>query len=289
MGRLNISLDCTSIGAFRIALAVVLIIDLVINRFPSATELYSDSGYLTTNALLMYPRTTGITPLYFITSELGVKLFFLLYFLLSVMLLVGYQTRIISILVFICLFSIQDRVLPFIYAADDVLRITAFWAMFLPLESSFSLFEKSAKEKNSSFNNVVSFSILLQISIIYLFNALFKSGEMWQNGTAVSYAVSILDHKTRFSHLFYNNNFLPGLFTYSTKLFQYSIIFLLFMPFYKDKLRFLAFLMIILFHFGLAIFLDVGIFYLTVLPFAILILPENFWNKLKNFLNDKKN
>lgn len=279
----DISLDYRSVGIFRILLSAVLIIDLIVNRLPTSIELYSNDGFLTTTALKYYPRTTGISFLYYITSPGGVRLFFLVYLVFCVLLLVGFKTKYFSVLVFLCLFSIQDRVLPFVYGADDLLRLSAFWSMFLPLDKCFTLFSRKPKATSNiaSFKNILSFTILLQVSLIYLFNGLFKNGETWQDGTAVSYAVSILDYRTDWSYILYENELLSRLFSIITTFFQKSILFLIFFPFMNGKLRIAASILILFFHFGLAPFLDVGLFYLSALPFAILILPTYFWNKLE--------
>jgi hypothetical protein len=269
-------LDLRSISAFRIALSFSLLLDFFIYRLPAVTLLYSNAGMMSSKTAAAYPDASSFSLLYYISEPPIVILFFGIYFLLLILLLVGFKTKITSVVCFVFLYSIQQRVAPFLYGGDDVLRVALFWAMFLPLGDRFGV-KNSNKVALNNYKGFAAFAILLQISLIYFFNAALKSGETWSDGTAVAYAASIFEHQAKFSHIIIENETLSSVLTFATKAFEYCVPLLIFSPFYNNKTRFVASLIIILFHFGLIPFLDVNTFYLSTLPFAVILLPSGFW------------
>ncbi|NES72609.1 MAG: hypothetical protein F6K24_49165, partial [Okeania sp. SIO2D1] len=131
-------LDLRSLALFRVGLALVIIVDLII-RAGDLRSLYSDAGVM--------PRTLlkEITnPFYWsinsISGEPFVQgLIFLIVGLIAIALLVGYRTRLATIAMWAFVISIQNRNPALSFAADHVLRALLFWAMFLPLGASYSI------------------------------------------------------------------------------------------------------------------------------------------------------
>jgi hypothetical protein len=275
------NLDLRAIAAYRIVLALVLIIDFFVYRLPSRIALYSNEGFISANTAMEYPDSSPFSLLYYITSPQMVLVFFMLYFLLCVALLIGYKTSVVCVVTYIFYYSIQERVAPFMYGGDDALRIALFWAMFLPLNKRFSIFTNAKTETSDHhYSGIAAFAVLLQISLIYFFNAALKTGETWGDGTAVAYAASIFEHQAKFSYIMIENEGLSKLLTFCTKFFEYCVPLLVFSPFFNNKTRITAALLIISFHFGLIPFLNVNTFYLSTLPFAIILLPPSFWDSL---------
>ena len=275
----SFALDYRSIGAFRVVLAVVLILDLLIYRFPSLVELYSNAGSLSPETAKAYPDGSPFSLLYYITSKVGVQLFFLVYLILCGLMLLGYKTRYIIVPIYICLYSIQFRVSPFLYGGDDLLRVATFWAMFLPLDKRFSIESKAIDENQpNKYIGLASVAVLLQISFVYFFNAVLKSGETWSEGTAIGYAVSIFEHSAKYSHVLIENYSLSAFLTFITRAFEYAIPFLIFSPFKNEKARLMALILVFLFHYGLIPFLNVNTFYLSALPLIIILVPSYMWN-----------
>src|SRR5690606_2777575 len=107
-------------------------------------------------------------------------------------LIAGYKTRVMAVLVWIFLFSIQVRNPLVSSAADTLLRLMVFWGMLLPLGAMWSVDAKRQRERlalSMPFLSVASAGLVLQIAMMYWFTAWMKSGDQWrEDGTALYYA-----------------------------------------------------------------------------------------------------
>src|SRR5690606_16854739 len=97
------------------------------------------------------------------------------------MLLVGYQTRVATILSYILLTSVQGRNYLILQGGDDILRTMLFWSMFVPLAARFSVDAVlRARHPNASAVpiRVVSLGTLAlasQLLVMYLVSGILKS------------------------------------------------------------------------------------------------------------------
>src|SRR5680860_1821634 len=84
--------------------------------------------------------------------------------------LVGYRTRLMTVIVWILIVSIQVRN-PFVLSgADSLLRVLLFWAMFLPLGAAWSVdrYRKPAAFTNArQFLSIATIGLFLQIALMY--------------------------------------------------------------------------------------------------------------------------
>ena len=116
----------------------------------------------------------------------------------SVCLVIGYRSRLASILVFVGILSFERRN-PFIFNAGDVLvRNLAFYVMLAPTGAALSLDAwRKAREKFWDFPKRTPWAMRLiqvQLSVVYASTVWAKvRGTDWNNGTAVSYALRLDD------------------------------------------------------------------------------------------------
>jgi hypothetical protein len=116
----------------------------------------------------------------------------------SLCFLVGYRTRLASVIVFVGILSFQHRT-PSIFNAGDVLiRICAFFLMFAPAGASFSV-DRWRKHRDHfwEFPARAPWALRLiqvQVSVLYLASVWEKlHGAAWRNGTAVSLSLGLQD------------------------------------------------------------------------------------------------
>src|SRR5581483_3489812 len=132
------TLDLRSLAVLRIGTGILLLSDFI---------LYSrDLGaFFTDNGVL--PHQFALNRLlpwsYSIHALNGSFAFEIVLFLISVffagMLIVGYKTRVATIVSWILLISVQNRI-PIIGAGDDLLlRMILFWGIFLPWNAVYSV------------------------------------------------------------------------------------------------------------------------------------------------------
>ena len=118
--------------------------------------------------------------------------------LASLCLIVGQDTRVAAVVVFVGVLSLERRN-PFVFnAGDGLIRVIAFYLMFAPSGESLSLDRwRHARKTFWEFPARAPWALRLmqvQLSILYLASVWAKlAGETWNDGTAVSYAVRLED------------------------------------------------------------------------------------------------
>ena len=202
--RTYFSFDPRTLGLFRICLGATLLLDLFF-RSKVYEHFYSNDGLLPNHTLLWAPPAPRLFSLFFTLSTpteaaVGMAICGLVF----TSLLVGYRTKLSQIASFICLVSLNTRVSPLENGGDMVMNILTTFTMFLPLGKRFSidsvaasmrrrvehqpsdLFDRAAMrvpvERTVS---IVVFALILQLTLIYFFNVVHKTGETWHDGSAV--------------------------------------------------------------------------------------------------------
>ena len=187
--------DLRSLAVFRIVLALLVLTDLA-GRITNLSAHYADDGVLPREVLLeegiLHPWAFSLN---LINGEPAFQaLLFGLLALAAVGLLVGYRTRLMTVVVWLLLLSIHFRNPLLSGAGEPLLRLLLFWAMFLPLGAMWSLdrARKSVPQQWSTyFFSLGTVGLFMQIAFMYWFTALQKSGAEWRtDGTALYYALS---------------------------------------------------------------------------------------------------
>lgn len=112
----------------------------------------------------------------------------------------GFLTRISSIIVFVCLASLDERNLFITHSGDTFLRVTGFFLMFAPAGACLSVDRlirvKAGKETGVPEARAPWAQRLIQfeLSLLYFAAAYSKAqGELWINGTALYYVYRLED------------------------------------------------------------------------------------------------
>lgn len=280
----NISLpkaDQRSLDLFRIGLALILIADLVINKWPFALRFYSDQGVLPFESVLeMTQKNEDLwlrewTLMKYFESITAIKIFFSVTLCVYISLLIGFRSRLSSIVAFILLWSIHQKNWLVLSGPDEIIINLLFLSIFLPLGHRFGI-EKSTRDKNQLLTPS-TFAIFFFVGMTYFFNAWLKNGEIWQKGDALSYA--LMEHlwtKPQAAWLLQYEDLCLFL-THSTKWIEYSIPVLIFFPWKNYWTRGLAIFFLLGLHWTIFIFLDLGLFPAIVPVYCILLIPTEFW------------
>ena len=265
-------LDTRSIGAFRVALGVVLIADLLKFRWPNLEAFYGIDGILPPD--MAAPVTLGI--LQDIPNATGVHAAFALTLAAYSLYAVGFYPRLSGCFALWCLWNIHDRA-PLVVATDDqaVICLLA-WSLLLPLGEQFSVTRRVPPRQVHS---VATCGIVLQVAIIYVSNAMPKTGWTWREGVAISFALledlwvnpGPAEWLARYADL-------CRFFTYAVRPAEFSIAFLILCPIFNGITRTLAAVVILLFHGTIFVFISVGFFPLITASWALLILPSSVWD-----------
>lgn len=275
--------DLRSLAVFRVVLAVLVLADLT-SRATDLSVHYADKGVLPRTVLVEEVLSRWAFSLNLMNGEPFFQaLLFGVAALAALGLLVGYRTRLMTIVVWVLLLSIQWRN-PLVGGADGpMLRLLLFWSMFLPLGAYWSLdraLKGAVSRPSSRFLSVATVGLFMQIAFVYWFTAVLKSGPEWRvDGTAIYYALSIDQISTPIGTYLLDFPELLEVMTFATLGFEAVGPFLLFFPFFTGPVRTGTVLAFMGLHFGIGLTMDIGIFPWVSALCMVCFLPGWFWEK----------
>ena len=266
----------------RIAIACTVLGDLII-RMGSLEAHYTQHGVWPANLVFTFIGKPGAWSFHCLYDTYAWEVFlFGFHVLLGLTLLLGYKTRITTVLLWLFTISLHNRNIYILQAGDDLLRLTLFWGIFLNWGSHYSIDSKLA-QKSSNSPMVAQAGYLMLLVSVYLFTVLLKSGDEWRvDGTAVYYALSLEQLRLPFTGDWLYAH--PLLMQWITRLvygIEIMIPLLLLWPSHKKITFGLAFVLILLLHIGIGLTLYVGLFFFINMVTAIALLPESFFIKLE--------
>lgn len=257
---------------------------------------YSQRYYLWGNQGIISNEMTGSTNLYSLSnSDIYFNIIYHIGILLSVLFIIGYKTRLVSIINFIFYFSLLERNPMISDGGDNILRVCLFYLLFADMSRYFSIDSKKTNQRSNSlktkitniFHNIACIATIIQISILYLVSGLYQIiGEMWHNGTAIYYIMQV-DQFSRgiLTPLISNNTYLIVILTYLAIIIKIAFPFLLFNKYTK----YFIVLCIVGFHIGIAYGMGLITFSLTLIVLEFIVLTDQeyktFYHKYKHIKN----
>lgn len=273
------SLDTRSLSLMRIGVSLVALFDLII-RFTDLEAHYTNTGVLPISLLQEQLWNEYWFSFYTIgTSATIVGMLMLVHGASIISLLIGYQTRIFTIVVWLFTLSIQNRNPLLGQGGDDLLRLILFWGIFLPWGSFFSIdANRSAVPLSNKFVGLAGFGYLLLGFSMYFFSALLKNGKDWVVDHQALYYVLNLDMVALplGKHLL-DYPRLCKVLTMAVYYFELIAPFLLFVPFWVSRFRWMFITATCLLQIGFACTLYVGIFPFISVAVLLGLLPSTIW------------
>ncbi len=277
----RIGIDTRVLAIFRISLGVLLLADLFL-RSRNLAAFYTDSGVIPLSVLTT--RFAGLSKLS-IHALSGALWFqaalFVVAGIFAVMLLLGYWTRLATVVSFVLLVSLHARNPVLLNAGDSVLRRLLLWSIFLPLGERFSVDSLLREGYRRRIVSLASGGILLQVVTIYTVNALFKlRGDLWMRGVAVQYVFSLHNVLTGFGELLANYPTLLDVFDRVWLVMVVASVLLILLTGWSRAV--FASLFIVM-HFGMLLTMRLGLFPLISITALLLFLPSVVWDTAAQF------
>lgn len=287
-------LDLRALALLRIFLSLILLIDLVF-RYADLKAFYTAVGVLPVEALFQfhwnpfYFSFLTTSDNYYIQSVL-----FLLNLMCVLCLLVGYRTKLFTVVVWVFLISIHNRTPLVMQAGDHLLRMLVFWAIFLPWGYVLSMdaYRKSVERKSYSYESFASLAFICQIVFLYYFSALLKSSGEWRSEfTAIYYALSIDQIIRPVGEWLYPHYELLKVMTAGVYYVELFLPLLLLVPFYHVWLRTGVIVGMIMLQLGIFATLNAGLFTATSIVMMVGLLPapvlDKVWPKVSTSLSQQ--
>ena len=275
--------DLRSLAAFRIVMSLVVLGDLA-NRSTDLVAHYTDQGLMPRSVLL----EEVANPWWFSLNLMNGQPFFqaLLFgvaALAALGLLVGYRTRLMTVIVWALVLSIEFRNPLLSTSGNVLLHVLLFWAMFLPLGAVWSV-DRALKVTSSRislrFLSVATFGLFMQIAFMYWFTALMKTGREWRvDGTALYYTLSLGRYASPLGDYLLQFPELMEMLTFATMGLEAFGPFFLFFPFFTGPIRTATVMAFMSFHLGIYLTMDIGHFPWLAGLCMVCFLPTWFWDR----------
>lgn len=277
-----LGIDLRSLAVFRISLGVLILYDLLV-RAAALTAHYTDAGVLPREVLYeAYPRLWFLSLHVLGGSAVFQGVLFVLAGLAAVALAVGYRTRLATVLSWGLMLSLHVRNPAVLNSGDTLFLLLLFWSMFLPLGARFSIdaARGPVKRPARSTLSVATLGLLLQVFYVYYFSALWKTHPVWMtDATAVYFALSLDRFTTTFGQwLLHAPSELLRMLTKATWWLELVGPVLAFFPVWNGPIRTAVAGAFMLFHVGLGLALELGIFPYVCIAAWLVFLPGWFWD-----------
>lgn len=280
-----VGIDPRGLAALRIGLGAVLLADLA-TRTVRFRALYTDSGVFP-RAFLDPPLRQWILPLHALSGTFWWEaLLFAVAAGFALALLLGWHSRVASVASWVLLTSLQVRNPVVLNFGDEILRLAAFWSMFLPLGRCWSLDARrlgARGDPRAPECSIATAAYLSQIAFIYFFTALLKTGPDWrEDGLALYYALHMDIWVTSLGLWVREIPGLLGFATRATLILESVGPFALFAPVWWIRtLTVLAFWAL---HLGIAASYWLGIFPWADLVVLVPFFPPRVWDALERWV-----
>ncbi|MCC5807722.1 MAG: HTTM domain-containing protein [Opitutales bacterium] len=289
------ALDLRSVALFRVFLGALMIFDLAM-RFPFAELFLSDAGALSrADHLRIFNRPWSLSVYMMVGEPAQVRLLFGLHAAAALGLVLGYRTRLMAVVCWVMLVSLQHRNPLVLNGGDTLFAVLSFWAVFLPLSARWSVDAAltrgrqdggnpaetvSAPNNSNRYHALPGAVFVLQICLVYAFTLTLKSGELWRNGEAVGYVLHNIGIIRAGGLWMQQFDWLHPFLTQATFHWEWAGIALLLIPWWNTATRFAAVAGFVTFHASLGWTLDLALFPHVCIAAWLALLPGAFWDSL---------
>ena len=269
--RARLGVDSRAIAAFRIALGVLLLVD-VLTRARHLRALYTDAGILPRSAVLVeyggpYELVLSLPDPWYpvLLFPIGV--------LCAIALIAGVRPRLSVFAGLLVVLLLQMRNPYVLNGGDVLLRILFVWALFLPYDDT------ALGGQGRQLFTVATAGLVLQAMVVYAVNATHKlDSEMWLAGDAVTTVLAteqytyllggVLGEALAGTGLLVAANYAWVLLLVSSPLLVLS----------TGRLRTALVSVFALFHVGMLLTVSVGHFPLVSLGALVVLYPPSAWD-----------
>jgi hypothetical protein len=275
----GVRIDTRTLAVFRIVAGLLIIADLLL-RSRNFSFYYTNDGAVPRELAQTMSSEGAFSVYHYVNDPAAIAALFVVQGLIAIQLIVGYKTRIATILSFLLVVSLDHHNPLVLSYADTLFRLLLFWAIFLPLGERWSVDAIHAgREPRGSIASVASALILGQMVFMYVVNGLHKRhDELWTGGEATPLIMGL--HDTTFFLAPYLREFqtllqMGGL-TWFYMLLLSPLLFVL-----RGRLRMALVAMFMGSHASFIVTVRIGAFPYVAMAGVLLFLQAQFWTDLR--------
>lgn len=275
------TVDTRSLAAFRVFVGLLVVADLVL-RSRNFSFYYTDDGVVTEELARWW--TNDAFSFFYLTSDPTlIALLFVIHGLVALQLIVGYKTRIATVLTFLFVISLDHHNPLVLSYADTLFRMILFWAIFLPLGERWSV-DAVHRDRTPriSFVGLASVFALGQMIFMYTLNGLHKyPSELWQTGEGTPLVFGIDEMTFLLGDTMRN---VPTLLEYGGMLWFHMLLASSLLLLLRGRWRLPLIAMFAGAHLSFAVTVRIGAFAYVALAGLILFVQSPFWEGGKTVL-----
>ncbi|MFP8951874.1 HTTM domain-containing protein [Natrialbaceae archaeon A-arb3/5] len=274
-----VRIDTRTLAAFRIGAALLILADLVL-RSRNFVIFYTDDGVVP-QSLAMEAAPIAVPGIYHLaTGPATTAALFVLHGLIAVQLLVGYKTRLATVLSFLFVLSLDLRNPLVLSYADVLFAWLLLWAIFLPLGDRWSVDAVHAdREPRGAVAGIGSALILLQMVTMYVVNGYHKSqSELWTSGEAAVLVLGLDDTTFLFGDLV---RAVPTALQYGGLTWYYMLLFAWALLLARGRVRTALVGAFVAVHLSFGLTVRIGAFPYVAIAGVALFLQASFWDDLR--------
>ena len=181
------AIDARSLAVFRIAVGLLIVADVLL-RLRNFEVFYTDEGAVPVSVAQELTADYAFSVFFLSGSPSVTFALFLAHLLVGIALIVGYHTRVVTVVAFAFVISLDVRNPLVTSYADTLFRHLLFWAMFLPLGKRFSLDAiRSTDRAPETITHLAGAFVLIQMVAMYVANGSHKIAwrDDWLDGTSL--------------------------------------------------------------------------------------------------------
>jgi hypothetical protein len=182
------------LGVYRVIFGVLVLAHLGLLTV-DLDHWYTDAGLLRGDEARMAAGPLRISPLQYVQDPRSVRLVVALVAAAAVGFVVGWRTRVMSVLLYLGLLSLYHRNIATNCGPDMLMMITSFYLMLTPCGAAFSIdaWRQRRQRGGDAEPLIIPWAqrlLQIQLCLIYFDTALLKcTGTTWTGGTAIHYVL----------------------------------------------------------------------------------------------------
>jgi antimicrobial peptide system SdpB family protein len=266
----------------RIALGIIILYNYIIIYFQKES-LMGPYGIPSDDSFTIYTLIPNNIYYFEIIYHLGI--------LFSILFIIGYKGKIVSIFNCILTISFINRNYLLSDGGDNLMILLLFYLLFADVTRYFSIDSYNKNKVDNDFSvmlhNFAIYACIIQICIVYISSALYQlQGTKWSNGTALYYITQVdLFSNPHLAGVFHSSILIGTFLTYFSILIKIAFPFLI----NNSKTKILIVTLIVSFHIGIAVFMGLLTFALTMIAAELLIFKDTEYFRLAKKLEGLKN
>lgn len=286
------ALDIRALSLMRIFISLILLADLII-RSTSLTAFYTAEGVIPFKEVESAWWRHGYFTLFQFSDTFNWAAFlFVVAGIIYFCLLIGYRTKLFSLLAWLMLVSIQNRNHGILQCGDDELRLILLWGIFLPWGNFYSVdaTRYPGLQRETKYFDVPGIAYILLIFSVYFFTGILKESGEWtgDEGSALYYALSLDEMAWPLGKALLPYTGLLKAVTLITRWAEIWLPFLLFVPWKNARFRMVFLFVFVFFHVAIGLTLFVGLFYIISIACLLGLLSSNFMDWLEKKIRIKR-